>query len=541
MDSVDLLKSELSIALSKMGVNIDKNDIVIELSKEKSHGDYATNVAMKLARELKKSPLVIANEIISFLDVNKFEKIEIAGPGFINFFMKNDSLSNVIDEILNKKETFGNGENKNLKVNIEFVSANPTGDLHIGHARGAAIGDSLARIFKKAGYDVTKEFYINDAGGQINNLGISLKSRYLELFGIEYPIPKDGYLGEDIKEIAKQLKAEVGDKYVQYANNLEDLEFMKSYAKAIELEKIKKDLKEFGVIFDVYSSEVSIRQNNSVENLIKKLDKYVYSDKGATYLKTSEFIDDKDRVIIKSDGSYTYFLPDIVYHLDKLSRGADLLIDVLGADHHGYIGRMKSALMMNGYSKDAIDIVLIQMVRIMSNGVEIVLSKRTGNALKMRDLCEEVGVDACRYFFVERSSTSHLDFDLTLALQRNNSNPVYYAQYAYARVQTILQLSKVEPNNRYDLLTEDNELSLMKCLGEYGKIVEQSSIERAPYKICNYVQKLATLIHSYYAACRIIDNNNIELSGARLSLIKACSIVLKDALNLVGVSAPDKM
>ena len=541
MDNIGMLKQIIKNGLESMDVHVEDSFIVIEESKEKSHGDYATNVAMKLASQLKKSPNLIAKDLIENMDKSNFDKIEIAGPGFINFFMKVESLTNVIDKILDEGENFGNGAPKNKTVNIEYVSANPTGDLHIGHARGAAIGDSLSRILKKAGYNVIREYYINDAGAQIDNLGKSLKSRYLELFGISYPIPEDGYQGEDVKEIAKKLKEEFGDKFTKNYDSDDDLQFFKDYGKALELEKIKKDLKEFRVEFDVFTSELDVRKNDSIPHLLEKQKDHIYEQDGALFLKTTDYLDDKDRVIVKSDGSYTYFLPDIVYHLDKLSRNADSLIDVLGADHHGYINRMKSALMMNGYSENALDIVLIQMVRIMKGGEEVKVSKRTGNALKLRDLSYEVGTDACRYFFAERASTSHLDFNLDLALERNSSNPVYYAQYAYARIQTVLTLSEIEPNKHYELLTNDDELSIMKCLNEYAKIIEQSANEKAPYKICNYIQKLATLIHSFYAKYRIIDKDNSELTGARLSLMKACSIVLKDSLNLIGVDAPDKM
>lgn len=536
----DKIKNLLLEILSNLNIEANINDIEVVSTKDKQHGDLTSNVALKFSKKSGKNPRDFANSIISSLNCDEISKVEIAGPGFINIFLKQDALSDVIDKVLKEGSNFGQQEEKDIVYNIEYVSANPTGDLHLGHARGAALGDSLSRIFKKAGYKVIREFYVNDAGAQVTNLAKSLKSRYLELFNISYPIPEDGYLGEDVKEIAKLIKEEYGDKYIKTSDE-EDIQFFKEYGIEKELEKLKKDLKEFRVEFDKYSFETKVRENNSVGRLIEKMKDYVYVSEGATFLKTSDFLDDKDRPIIKSNGDYTYFLPDIVYHLDKLSRNADFLIDILGADHHGYINRMKSALMMNGYSKDALEVELIQMVRLIKNGEEVKMSKRLGNAIKMRDLVNTVGVDACRYFFVNRAASQHLDFDLDIALASNSSNPVYYSQYAFARISSLLLNSKIELNNKYDLLINDNELELMKILNNYDKIIVDAFNERAPYKICNYLYNFASKIHEYYSKVRILDENNKELSGARLTLLKACSIVLKDALSLIGVNAPEKM
>lgn len=536
----DKIKNLLLEILSNLNIEANINDIEVVSTKDKQHGDLTSNVALKFSKKSGKNPRDFANSIISSLNCDEISKVEIAGPGFINIFLKQDALSDVIDKVLKEGSNFGQQEEKDIVYNIEYVSANPTGDLHLGHARGAALGDSLSRIFKKAGYKVIREFYVNDAGAQVTNLAKSLKSRYLELFNISYPIPEDGYLGEDVKEIAKLIKEEYGDKYTKTSDE-EDIQFFKEYGIEKELEKLKKDLKEFRVEFDKYSFETKVRENNSVGHLIEKMKDYVYVSEGATFLKTSDFLDDKDRPIIKSNGDYTYFLPDIVYHLDKLSRNADFLIDILGADHHGYINRMKSALMMNGYSKDALEVELIQMVRLIKNGEEVKMSKRLGNAIKMRDLVNTVGVDACRYFFVNRAASQHLDFDLDIALASNSSNPVYYSQYAFARISSLLLNSKIELNNKYDLLINDNELELMKILNNYDKIIVDAFNERAPYKICNYLYNFASKIHEYYSKVRILDENNKELSGARLTLLKACSIVLKDALSLIGVNAPEKM
>lgn len=540
MEIADKLKQIIFDAFEKNNYHLDDiSCIEISSTNDKTHGDFASNVCLKNAKKFNLKPVELGNIIKESLSDSLINKVEIAGPGFLNIFVNNESLASIIDKVIDEGEHFGDQQSNGITVNIEYVSANPTGDLHLGHARGAAIGDSLSRIYKKAGYNVIREFYVNDAGNQITNLAKSLKSRYFDLYKKSYLMPQDGYEGQDVKNIAKEFKNEFGDFYLNEDDS--NLKIFRDYGMEKELNKLKNDLKEFRVEFDVFSFETSIRANNAVEKLLGKMSKYVYQVDGATYLKTSEFVDDKDRVIIKSNGDYTYFLPDIVYHLDKYSRNADFLIDVLGADHHGYINRMKSALMMNGLKEDTLEVELIQMVRIIKDGEEIKMSKRKGNAIKMRDLVSLVGIDACRYFFVARAASTHLDFDLDVAMAQSSSNPVYYAQYAYARIQSVLAQSKIVLNNKYYLLNEDIEFSLMKCLSEYDKIIKDACKEKAPYKICNYVQKLATLVHEFYTKCRILDENNIDLSGARLSLMKACSIVIENALNLVGVNCPKKM
>ena len=412
MDIVESLKLKIQEALAKLGQVASLNDIIIEKSKDTSHGDYATNAAMKFSRLFAKAPRDVANLIIENINMDGIDKIEIAGPGFINFFMKNDSLQVIVKKIISSGDNYGRSERKNQKVNVEFVSANPTGLLHVGTARGAAIGDSICRILDFAGYDVTREYYINDAGSQITNLGLSLEARYKELFGLEASIPEDGYAGHDIVEIAEDLKKEIGDKALHMDNSLE---FYKERAMKVELDRIKKDLETFRVHFDVFSSEKAIRADNAIEKEIAYLKDYIYEADNALYLKTTAFLDDKDRVIKKSNGDYTYFMPDICYHVNKMSRGYNFIIDVLGADHHGYINRMKSALMMHGYKEDALHVELIQMVRFLKDGQEFKASKRRGDAITLRDVCEEVGVDAMRYFFAMRAASGHLDFDMDLA------------------------------------------------------------------------------------------------------------------------------
>ena len=539
MDIERQIKEKIIDAFKQYDIQLQLNDVVIERSKDKLHGDYASNVALKNSRLFSKPPREVAQLIIDKLDMSGIDKVEIAGPGFINFFMKHDSLQAVVKKIINEVDNYGRGDRKNKKINVEFVSANPTGTLHIGHARGAAIGDVICRLYEFAGYDVTREYYINDAGSQINNLALSLDARYREALGLPFELPKDGYHGDDVKNLAKKLVEEHGDSLL---NKEDSLEFYKELGIKLMLAKIVEDLKYFGVTFDVFSSEKVIRSNNAVEKELEFLKSYIYEEEGANFLKTTQFLDDKDRVIVKANGDYTYFLPDIVYHVNKMSRGFDQLIDVLGADHHGYINRMKSALMMHGYDKDALQVELIQMVRIMKGDEEVKISKRTGNALTLRELCEEVGVDATRYFFAMRSASMHLDFDLQLALEQSSNNPVYYAQYAHARLCSVLeQASDIELDLEAKNLATQSELSLLKHLIDFSNVVEESAKERTPYKITNYIHRTAELIHAFYTECRVIDRDNLEITQSRLALCKAASIVLKNALTLVGVTAPTHM
>ena len=539
MDIVENLKIKIQEAFHRLGHEVSLDDIIIERSKDSSHGDYATNAAMKLCRLFSKNPREVASLLIENIDLEGIDKIEIAGPGFINFFMKNDSLQPIVRKIIEEKESFGRAPRNGQKVNVEFVSANPTGILHVGTARGAAVGDSLARLLDASGYDVTKEYYINDAGNQITNLGLSIQARYMNLFGIEKEVPQDGYNGQDIHDIAKQLKEEYGDSLLKMDNALE---FFKEKGMKIELDRIIEDLQLFRVKHDVFSSEKAIRSNGAVEKELEFLNKYTYQEEGATILKTTAFLDDKDRVIVKSNGDYTYFLPDIVYHVNKLSRKFDLLIDILGADHHGYINRMKSALMMHGYSKDILDIELVQMVRFLKNGQEFKASKRSGDAITLRDVCEEVGVDAMRYFFAMRAPSSHLDFDMDLAKEQSSSNPVYYAQYAHARLCSILQQGKdIELDLEAKMLQKPSEMALLKHLADFPNVIMDATKERAPYKITNYIHDLAELVHGFYTECRVIDKDNLDVSSSRLALCLASKQVMKNALDLIGVSAPEHM
>lgn len=540
------LKQTIKDAVQKQfAIDLTLDEIVIEIPKDASHGDYSTNTAMRLCKRVGKNPREVAQLLCDGLDkeAGAINKVDIAGPGFINFTMKSDSLANIIKEVLAKKETFGhNNVGNGIKINCEYVSANPTGNLHLGHARGAAWGDSVTRLLAASGYEVTREYYVNDAGNQIINLGKSLYARYCELFDKEVEMPEDGYYGADVIAIAKKMADMYGDQYLEM--NEETLEFFKKEGIRFELDKIKEDLDMFRVHFDVWSSEQAIRDAHKVEEAIETLDKLgkIYEQDGALWFKTTEYGDDKDRVLRKSDGSYTYLVPDIAYHINKLDRGYDKLVDFLGADHHGYIPRLKASIQALGRDADTLEVDIIQMVRLVEDGEEVKMSKRLGNAVTIRDLCEEVGVDAVRYFFVSRAVDTHFDFDLGLARKQSNDNPVYYAQYAYARMSSILRnIDAVEAVETYDLLTHEKEIQLLKYINEFTNVVSDAAINRAPHKVCNYIQKLASLFHSFYGACKVNDPENAQLSAQRVALLKACRITLKNALDLIGVEAIEKM
>lgn len=544
------LKEVLKKAIIDLGYVDDYaiDNIVIEIPKDKSHGDYSSNIAMQLTKVLKRNPREIAQGIIETLDkdAGNIDHVEIAGPGFINLFLKKDAMTSIIKEVLDEKDNYGKTDHgQGVKYNIEFVSANPTGDLHLGHAKGAAVGDSICRIMSAAGYDVTREYYINDAGNQITNLALSLYARYLQALGYEKELPEDGYHGKDIIEIAKRIQEEEGDCFVNI-DEKEAISYFRNIGTKHELEKIQDILKEYRVSFDVWFSETSLYENNKVVPTIEKLKEkgYTYESEGALWFKSTEFGDDKDRVLVKSDGSYTYLTPDIAYHMNKLDRGYQYLVDLLGADHHGYINRMKAAIQALGYNADQLNIDIMQMVRMVENGEVVKMSKRTGNAVTIKDLIEDIGVDAARYFFVSKAASSPFDFDLGLAKSKSNENPVYYAQYAHARMCSILVQAKnagIDVTDHYELLTHDKEIELVKHINEFRNEIIESAKLRAPHKIANYIQRLAQLFHSFYNDCYVIDDNNKELSAQRLSLVVASQITLKNALNLIGVEAPEKM
>ncbi|MCY8205477.1 arginine--tRNA ligase [Bacillus sp. N12A5] len=548
----DVLKEEIKAAVLKAGLAEESQlpNVVLETPKDKTHGDYSTNMAMQLARVAKKAPRQIAEEIVAHFDKGKasIEKLDIAGPGFINFYMNNQYLTKLIPSVLEAGEAYGetnigNGE----RIQVEFVSANPTGDLHLGHARGAAVGDSLCNVLSKAGYDVSREYYINDAGNQINNLALSVEVRYFEALGLEKPMPEDGYRGEDIIAIGKRLAEEYGDRFVNEEES-ERLAFFREYGLKYELEKLRKDLENFRVPFDVWYSETSLYQNGKIDTALEALREkgHVYKEDGATWFRSTAFGDDKDRVLIKKDGTYTYLLPDIAYHKDKLDRGFDKLINVWGADHHGYIPRMKAAIEALGYEKGTLEVEIIQLVHLYKNGEKMKMSKRTGKAVTMRDLIEEVGLDAVRYFFAMRSADTHMDFDLDLAVSTSNENPVYYAQYAHARICSMLRQGEeqgLKPAADLDFshIQSEKEYDLLKTIGGFPEAVAEAAEKRIPHRVTNYIYDLASALHSFYNAEKVIDPENKEKSRARLALMKATQITLNNALQLIGVSAPEKM
>ena len=544
MKSIDIeLKQAIKEAVKKaFDIELEENNIVIETPKVKDHGDFSTNVAMQLTRQLRQNPRMIAEKIVADIESENVEKMDIAGPGFINFILSKGRFTKVIEEVLSKRENFGQQPSNGIKVNLEYVSANPTGSLHLGHARGAAWGDSCARIMKKAGYDVTREYYVNDAGNQITNLALSLNARYRQAHGIETEIGQDGYLGEDVKQKAEQLAKDYPEKYLEPTE--ENLKFFRKEGIKFELDKIKADLDNYRVHFDVWSSEQTIRDSGDVDRALKVLDEkgYTYESEGALWFKTTELGDDKDRVLRKTDGSYTYLVPDIAYHNDKYKRGYDLLVDFLGADHHGYIPRLKASMQALGNDPDKLNVDIIQMVRLVSDGKEVKMSKRLGNATTINELCDSVGVDAARYFFVQRALDSHLDFDIELAKRQSNDNPVYYAQYAHARMCSIQKQAKdIELADSFEDLTDEKEIELMKTLQEFNKVIIESAKTRQVHKVCHYIQTLASKFHSFYNACKVIDRDNMKLSSQRLALVKATQIVLANALETVGVEAVESM
>ena len=541
MTHEEILKTLIGQALSKLGIELQPSDIVIETSRDPLHGDYASNVAMKNFRlSGMKSPRDFANAIVANISDPAIEKMEIAGPGFMNFFMKKDALQGIVEEVLTKGDDFGRNPKKGCKIDVEYVSANPTGDLHLGHTRCAAIGDCIANILDWAGYDVTREFYVNDCGNQVEHLGHSVRARYHELFGEPLDLAEDDYHGVDLIDIAKQIKDQYGDRYLE--DNQESHDFFIRFGIDAELAKLKADLDAFRVHFDVFTFESSIRKAGKIEKTIEELKDHIYVENGATFLRTTDYLDDKDRPIVKSDGLYTYFMPDICYHYDKMERGFDHLIDILGSDHHGYVGRLKSALMMKGYPEDVLEVQFVQVVRVFRDGEEVKMSKRTGKAIAHRDLVEDVGVDAVRYLFVERSQSSHLDFNYNLAMEQSSANPVYYAQYAHARCCSLLSLGQDIPLDKEGkLLKEESEMSILKHIASFPSAIDVAARDRAPYKIAAYIHRLGELIHEFYAACRIIDRDNLPLTSSRLALIKAAEITLKNALSILGVSAPEKM
>ncbi|WP_193014002.1 arginine--tRNA ligase [Staphylococcus equorum] len=555
MNIIDQVKQTLveeiknSIQQAQLADTTEIPEIKIEIPKDKSNGDYSTNIAMVLTKIAKRNPREIAQAIVDNLDTTKakVEKVAIAGPGFINFYLDNSYLTAIISEAMDKGDKFGHTEEANGKsILVEYVSANPTGDLHIGHARNAAVGDTLSNILEAAGYQVTREYYINDAGNQITNLARSIEARYFEALGDDsFEMPEGGYHGKDIINIGKDL----ADKQPELKDLSED-ERIKTFRQLgvdYEMEKLRTDLSDFNTNFDSWFSETSLYEKGEIKKVLDKMTElgYTYEQDGATWLRTTDFKDDKDRVLIKKDGNYTYFLPDIAYHFDKIERGNDVLINLFGADHHGYINRLKASLETFGVENDRLEIQIMQMVRLMQDGQEVKMSKRTGNAITLREIMDEVGVDAARYFLTMRSPDTHFDFDMELAKQESQDNPVYYAQYAHARICSILKQAEergIKPSKEadYSYITNAKAIDLLKKVAEFETMIESSAVQRAPHRITNYIQELASHFHKFYNAEKVLTDD-VEKTTALIALINAVKITMHNALDLVGVNAPESM
>ena len=574
MDIKDILAAAIKAAAQKA---IDSGslkpgvlpEVMLEVPPQKEFGDFATNFAMQSARSLHCAPRQIAQAVVDNLDCASVERMDIAGPGFINFYLKQNWTSDLLSSIIAAGEDYGNlPANDFGRVQVEYVSANPTGPLHIGHARGAAVGSAMVNLLRAAGYDVESEYYINDAGNQMNNLAASVNARYLQLLKLEnmggvpadltvkqldemptgIPFPENGYHGYDIIETAQRIIRIYGKEFVA----LDEKERLAKFLEIAYKEKLaglKEDLEAFGVTFDVWFSEKSLHEANKIHEAVDFLKErgYIYEQGGALWLKSTEQGDDKDRVVIRDNGVPTYFAADIAYHRNKFERGFARVINLWGADHHGYIARVKAAVNALGFDANNLEIMLLQMVRLYRNGDIVKLSKRTGETITLRELMDEVGTDAARYFFCMRSLDSQLDFDMTLATEKSNENPVYYIQYAHARICSIArQLAEAGieavPTSelKLDTLVAPEELALIKKLGEYPELIARAARERAVHSVATYTYELAGLFHSFYNQCRILGVDT-DLQQARIALVKAVGHTIRHALGILGVSAPERM
>ncbi len=550
----DYLTNLLDNAIKDLVENFDKNIIQVSRPKQIQHGDFSTNVSLPLAKIQKKPPLVIADEIVKRIPASPLiEKVEIAGAGYINFFLSSEARVKLINLILMEKENFGKSSfGKKQKVQVEFVSANPTGPLHVGHGRGAAIGDSIARLLDATGWDVTKEFYYNDAGAQINSLSLSVQARAKKISPTDEEFPKDGYQGEYINEIADAFlsKAEFNFKsnMIRPSGNAENLQALKEFSVAYLRHEQDLDLEAFNVDFNVFSLESSLYKNGQVDQIVKMLieNGHTYEKDDALWLKTTSFGDDKDRVMRKTDGEYTYFVPDIAYHLDKWERGFKRVINEQGADHHSTINRVRGGLQALNMQIPLKwpEYILHQMITVMKNKKEVKISKRAGSYVTLRDLIDEVGCDATRYFLTARRPDSQLIFDIDLAKTKNNENPVYYIQYAHARISRVLEQWNGNKESltvkNGDSIKNLNELRLIKSISEFPEVVFQAADELAPHQIANYLKDCAAEFHSYYNDTKfLIDDKNIMEN--KLALIRATQFILSNGLKLLGISAPNKM
>jgi len=544
-----VLKTELARVAERLGH--PAIDFVLERPRDSGHGDVATNLGMVLAKLERSKPRQMAERVVAELHLPQgfVSKIEIAGPGFINFWLADDQLADVVGEILERGPAYGQSQiGVGLRVNVEFVSANPTGPLHVGHGRGAAYGDALASLLEWTGHAVTREFYINDAGVQIDKLAWSLWARVQEAIGRDSDIPDGGYHGLYLAEAAEQVLREKGADFADLPAE-EGVRQCRALALRMQREEQDRDLADFGVRFNVFTSEQSLYDRGMVEETLVLLAEkgLSYEREGALWLRTTQFGDDKDRVLRKSDASLTYLVPDIAYHVDKRSRGFDRVIDVWGADHHGYVPRMRSVLSALGYPAEFFDVALLQLVKVVRGGEEVKMSKRSGEFVTLRDLIDEVGSDAARYFFLMRPGDSQLVFDVELAKRQTDENPVFYVQMAHARLSGIFRTAGKAPeqfNGRLDVaaLPADEDQELLKQLGIFRETVEKAAQERAPHRITNYLQQLATSVHGWYHHTRAVGApEGPATEHARLLLARAARTVLANALAILGISAPDRM
>jgi len=533
----------------------DSPGIDLEVPNDKSHGDFSTNIALKSARILKKPPLRLAEEFLPIIrkeietsPLNSFiDRVEVLRPGFINFYVSLPGLAAVVERVHSQNEDYGR-ENvgAGVKVNIEFVSANPTGPLSVAHARQAAVGDALGNIFAFLGYGVVKEYYVNDEGNQINLLGLSVKLRAAELLGESVALPEDGYQGDYVRDMARIFLEQKGITEAPVLEALDPQEFNRFGVEYL-MDVIRTDLADFGVRFDTWSRQSEIASTEKTAETLTFLKKrdVLYEDEGALWFRTTQFGDDKDRVLKKSDGSFTYFAPDIAYHKNKFDRGCQKIIDILGPDHHGYIPRLTAAVEALGHSREDINVLIVQLATIYRQGKPVSMSTRRGQYISLREVIDEVGTDAARFFFLMRHISAHLDFDLELAKKQSPENPVYYVQYAHARINSITEKAgenSLQPKTTdYKLLTESETTDLIKKIGAFPDVLVLCVREHDPYALVNYLQELASIFHKFYDQHRVVDPDQPELSAERLGLILAVKKVLANGLHLLGLNAPEKM
>ena len=525
--------------------------VEVEQTKEEAHGDYASNIAMVLASKAKKSPRLLAGILKDHIrdEEGILKAVEIAGPGFMNFFIREDIWASHLEAVAREGAQYGRLDlGRGERVQVEFVSANPTGPLHIGHARGAVVGDAIANLLSAAGYDVSREYYINDAGNQMHNLGRSVFYRYLELAGKSLDFPENCYQGDYIKTLAREILDRDGSVHVGSAE-ADVVPAFTDYAAGAILEEIKEDLRDFGIVFDLYFSERELYKDDGVEKLLVELEQkgFIYREDGTRWFRTTGFGDEKDRVVVRQNGEPTYFAADIAYHRNKFARGFSRVIDIWGADHHGYIPRMQAGIQALGFDRDALKVVLVQLVNLLRDGVPVAMSTRSGEFVTMKEVVDEVGRDAARYNFLMRRSDSHLDFDLELAKKQSNENPVYYVQYAHARISSILRLAEEKgytvpafKDAAYTLLIQPEEIALIKIATLFPEIVEGAAKVLEPHRLPFYLHDVAALFHGFYNKHKVVSDDE-ALTRARLLLVDCVRTVLRNGLTLLGVGAPEKM